>query len=56
MDFVKTNKVKEYIRSKDKSMSSNFIEELNTLIEKEIEKACNRAKANSRKTVYDRDL
>lgn len=61
--FVKSA-VKDFIKAQDCNTSSTLIsanEEngniaLNDLIKDALKKACDRAKKNGRKTVYDRDL
>lgn len=55
--FVKS-KIREYIKSKDCNTASAVLDgnELNDLIIELLDKAIERAKANKRKTVQDRDI
>lgn len=55
--FVKS-KVREYIKGKDLNTASAILdgEALNNIITGMLDKAVNRAKANGRKTVKERDL
>ena len=55
--FVKS-KVREYIKGKDCNTSSGILDggALNNIIIEIIDKAINRAKANGRKTVQERDI
>jgi len=50
------NKVKEYCNSQDVSVSKDFYEAYNNKCKKLLDEACERAKANTRKTVLTRDL
>ena len=54
MSLVVRSKIKEQV--KDLNVSSDFAEALNKEVEHLVEKACERAKANSRRTVQARDL
>ena len=56
--FVVKNAVGEYIREKELKVSSELFDDdgLNAIIKALLDKACDRAKANNRKTVMKQDL
>ncbi len=55
-NLVVASKVKEYIRSKDAMMSSDFIEALNREVLVLLDKAVTRCKANKRSITSPKDL
>jgi histone H3/H4 len=56
--FVVKNAVGEYIRAKELKVSSDLFEDdgLNGIVKQVLDKACERCKANGRKTVMKQDL
>ncbi|NMC03662.1 MAG: hypothetical protein GYA24_00550 [Candidatus Lokiarchaeota archaeon] len=56
--LVVKNAVGEYIRAKDLKVSSDLYDEggLNGILKKLLDAACERCKANGRKTVMKQDL
>ena len=58
MTLINKSKVKEFAKIDDKKLdvSADFYPALDEEIKKTIEKACKRARANSRNTVMARDL
>jgi histone H3/H4 len=57
-EIVVKAKIKELARIDEKQLnvSSDFYEEINKTVKEIIIKACNRAKANGRNTIMDRDV
>ena len=55
--LVVASKVKKHIKEKaDMNSSSSVMEALTAIVEKEIDKAVERARSSGRKTVMDRDF
>lgn len=55
--LVVSSKVKAFIKSKSAmNTSSSVMEALSKIVERELSKAIDKAKADGRKTVMDRDL
>jgi len=56
MALVVASSAKDVIKKEDMNCGGDFVEALDKVIEAKIKKACERAKANGRKTVRADDL
>lgn len=56
MGLVVASSAKEVIKKEDMNCGGEFVDALDKVIEGKIKKACERAKANGRKTVRAEDL
>ncbi|MHC5038320.1 MAG: hypothetical protein ACYTHM_13475 [Planctomycetota bacterium] len=55
-NLVVASKVKEYIKSKEAMMASDFVEALNREVQGLLDKAVDRCKSNKRSIVSPKDL
>ena len=54
--LVVISKVKEYVKSKDMQTSETAVDALSNAVRELLDKAVERAKANGRATIKDRDI